>query len=310
MEILSQQVREHPRRALMLCAILYMISLVILVPGFLFLLQTIFGLTEQEMQQVLAGAPMIHPSGMTVFRMAQTGHQLLTWGWVAGMMFWLAKDASLLKEPLKSPNWKHVGWASLLLLVGVPLLQVFYLRPEWVDLPASLAEWEQWMEASEDQVQKALTVVLGQVSVGSLLINLFVFALVPAVCEEIFFRGVLLRYISRSASITTAVILSSALFSFVHFQFYGFLVRFLLGVILAVFVIRAGNLLPAIMAHFCFNALTVVMTWLHANTDGITFNILNSNGLVSWPVFFVSLGLSLLIGWIYMRLPLSQSPST
>lgn len=310
MDGMSQQIREHPRMALLLCAGLYMISLICLVPASLFVLRTAFGLTAVEFQQILAGSPSIHASGIVVFRLAQTIHQLLSWGWVAGMMMWILKDYSLVTDPLQSNRWDHVLWASLLLLVGTPLLQVFYLRPEWVSFPESLTAWEQWMEASEIQVQQALMAVLGQTTVWSLLINLVVFALVPAVCEEVFFRGILLRQLSKSASPLIAIVVSAALFSFVHFQFYGFFVRFLLGVILAIYVIRGGNLLPAIFAHFVFNAGTVVMAWLYTHVDWATIDILNISKMVSWPVFFSSLGLSLLIGWRYSRLPVSQHISS
>ena len=302
----SDQLRASPRMALLACALLYMVSLAVLVPIFLLGLGRGFGLAAEEMQLLLSGDFSVDPEGKMIYQLAQIGHQLLSWGVIAGIMIWLLGRNGLQWAARSEQLRWHIILAALFLVSSIPLVQLMYLRPEWVDLPGFLSDWEHWMEVAELQVQESLSVILGSASAWALLGNLVVFALLPAICEELVFRGILLKQLDQLTSQNWAILISAALFSFVHFQFYGFFVRLLLGVILAIFVVRSGSLLPSIIAHFAFNAATVLLAWLSANTDWISVDVSGASGELSWPVFFLSLGLSVIVGYLYYRLPLPK----
>lgn len=299
--VFIQELKANPHMTLLLCAIFYMLSVAILVPLWLLILGGIFGLDNDGMQSILGGQLSVHPEGMAIFRLAQVGHQLLTWGGLSILMMWMLGNSP--KSLMGQARWPvaHILWASLLLMVSIPLIQLFYLQPEWISFPGFLAEWEQWMEEAELQVQNSLATVLGHPSQIGLFVNLFVFALVPAVCEELFFRGFLQQQLSKFMSPYRAVIVGAAVFSLVHFQFYGLIARFLLGILLGIFVVRASSLRPAILAHFVFNAVTVLLTWV-TNENTTELVSVESN----WITFFVSLFLTLLIGIVYFRLPTTQ----
>lgn len=102
-----------------------------------------------------------------------------------------------------------------------------------------------------------------QSSVGWILFALLI-GLVAPVIEELFFRGLLLRSLSkRSMQIPLAVLTSAAIFAAMHLQALQFPGLFVFGVVLAVMAVASGRLGPSIFAHIGFNATTIVVLYLN-----------------------------------------------
>lgn len=94
--------------------------------------------------------------------------------------------------------------------------------------------------------------------IPDLLLCLLVNAMIPAVAEELFFRGGVQQLLSEwTKKDHAAIILSAAFFSFLHFDPTGFIVRFILGLFLGYLFYWSGSLRLAIAAHFVFNAFEV-----------------------------------------------------
>ncbi len=87
---------------------------------------------------------------------------------------------------------------------------------------------------------------------------LVVFAILPAVCEELTFRGFILTGLQRRFRPRTAVLLSSFLFSLIHMNVFQFVPTFLVGVVLAYLTTRCGSILPAMLFHILYNALLLL----------------------------------------------------
>jgi len=104
-----------------------------------------------------------------------------------------------------------------------------------------------------------------------LIYNLLLMALLPALSEETLFRGTLQQMMYKgTSSISTsnnspntkqhvAVWVSAILFSAIHFQFYGFVPRMLLGVLFGYLLLWSGSLWLPILAHFTNNAMAVIL---------------------------------------------------
>ena len=58
------------------------------------------------------------------------------------------------------------------------------------------------------------------------------------------------------------IALASILFSAIHFQFYGFLPRVLLGALFGWLAYRSGSLIPGMVAHFANNSLAAITLWV------------------------------------------------
>jgi membrane protease YdiL (CAAX protease family) len=108
---------------------------------------------------------------------------------------------------------------------------------------------EQQTRALEDLVQRP--------SLGG---ALAMFALAPALCEELLFRGVLARALGRSLSIVAAAAISSVVFAAYHLSLVQALPTLTFGFLLAVIAIRADSVLPTMLAHAINNVLAIVVS--------------------------------------------------
>jgi sodium transport system permease protein len=108
--------------------------------------------------------------------------------------------------------------------------------------------------------QEALSEMLKKVP--SLGLALLYFTLVPAVCEELAFRGFILSGLERGHRTRTAILLSAFLFGFMHVLLSLFQQLFnatLLGLVLGLLAVRSRSIVPGIVFHALNNALAVVM---------------------------------------------------
>jgi membrane protease YdiL (CAAX protease family) len=103
-------------------------------------------------------------------------------------------------------------------------------------------------------------------SIGLLLVNLFVIAILPAIGEELFFRGSLMRIFGRFIpNIHLNIIIIAFIFSFIHLQFYGFLPRFLLGILLGYAYVYTRSIWMPILIHFINNAISTFAYYFYAS---------------------------------------------
>lgn len=141
-----------------------------------------------------------------------------------------------------------------------------------------IGEWNirlpfpQWVFDSEMEAEKMMRAFLNFDSSAELAFNLFMMALLPAVGEELLFRGVLQKLVYKiGKNKNVAVWLTAALFSAFHMQFLGFFPRMILGAMFGYLVIESGSLWYSIIGHFTNNAMAVVFTFL-INTHRIPVN--------------------------------------
>jgi membrane protease YdiL (CAAX protease family) len=96
--------------------------------------------------------------------------------------------------------------------------------------------------------------------IGDYFLSIIVMALGPAIFEETFFRGALQNILHKwSGRKWMPLIITSLVFSAIHFSYYGFIPRMALGIILGLLYLRSGSLWMPILAHFINNALVVTV---------------------------------------------------
>lgn len=135
-------------------------------------------------------------------------------------------------------------------------------------LPESLHRVEEWMRTLEDAAMETTHLLLSGGSVMYLVLNLLIVAGLAALAEEIFFRGALQQFLQEKyKSGHAAVWVSALLFSIIHFQFYGFFPRLVLGALLGYLFLYTRNLWVPILVHFLNNATVIVLSYFWSDTE-------------------------------------------
>lgn len=103
--------------------------------------------------------------------------------------------------------------------------------------------------------------------IGWLLFNILFLAIIPAICEELLFRGALIGVLKKMIKNKhILVVVSAIIFSAIHLQFFSFFSRFVLGLVLGYAFVYAGSIIPSMVAHFVNNALSVVLFYFSDRT--------------------------------------------
>jgi membrane protease YdiL (CAAX protease family) len=96
-------------------------------------------------------------------------------------------------------------------------------------------------------------------SVREFLLLLLVAAIVPGVCEELAFRGLIHTGLRRSFGTNHAIIWGGAMFALLHLNPWNFIGLWSFGALLGYLRERTGSILPSIAAHIVNNSLALAM---------------------------------------------------
>ena len=199
-------------------------------------------------------------------------------------------------------NRQTVLLAIAIMLIANPFVAYLMQWNQSLVLPDFLETVQRWMEASEQKAMQLTEAFLAMNSMGDLFINLFLIALIPAIGEELLFRGVLQQLFAKwTGKIHLAIFISAFLFSAIHMQFFGFLPRFVLGLVLGYMFYWSKNLWLPILAHFTNNALAIIFTF-HFVADKVKIDFLNEEIPVNISGALISfLAVALLMYLLYKK---------
>ena len=221
-----------------------------------------FGLSMLETGTVMS-SPATHPQAWGLLMMAQG---VLLFCACAGGALALASALGYGWAEYFNPRRLGAGWwllaAAALIVVILPFMSTLIAWNAEAHFPGPLHGFEVWARASEDRAQELTKFLTRFNSTARLLVGVVVIALVPAVSEELVFRGVIQKNLVRWFSPHVGVWLGAAIFSAIHFQFFGFVPRFVLGLVLGYLYLWSGNILVSMAAHFTQNALQLLILYL------------------------------------------------
>ena len=124
---------------------------------------------------------------------------------------------------------------------------------------------------------------------------LFIMALLPALCEEFVFRGILQHLFSNwFKSVHIGVVFSAIIFAVLHFQFFNLLALLFIGVLLGYIVCLTNNLWTSILLHFFYN-LTSLLTIFLEKKSMLATSIVSESVSIYIPIIILLLCLFLLV---------------
>jgi len=149
--------------------------------------------------------------------------------------------------------------ASICLLAVIPFINFLGAINSQMTFPESLSGLEGWMKNMEDAAQLMIEKFMKVDGISALMFNIFMIAVLPALGEELMFRGVIQRIFSDwTKNYHWGIWISAFLFSAMHMQFYGFLPRMALGAMFGYLLVWTGTMWVPILAHFVNNLMGVL----------------------------------------------------
>ncbi|MCL3780294.1 CPBP family intramembrane metalloprotease [Prolixibacteraceae bacterium JC049] len=222
------------------------------------------------MEAVLNGSAMSDPGNPAMVALLKYLQILQSFGlfiippFIAAYIF-----SSNSKEYLKLstiPKWQSVVLAFGVIWVANPIINYVGELNAAMQLPESLQGIENWMRQKEDLAAEVTKTLLEVETIPALLFNVFLIGVLPGVGEELLFRGVIQRIFHRmTRNKHIAIWVTAFVFSALHFQFYGFLPRLLLGALFGYLLVWSNCLWLPMLAHFFNNSLATVIFYLNHN---------------------------------------------
>jgi membrane protease YdiL (CAAX protease family) len=178
--------------------------------------------------------------------------------------------------------------AVVIMLVSGPFLELTSIINQQMQLPGFLSEMESWMKAKELEMAQLTEKLLVTSTISGLMFNLFMIAVLPAIGEELVFRGCLQPIFHRwTNNIHLAIWISAIIFSAIHIQFYGFIPRMLMGAVFGYMFYWGKSIWLPIIAHFINNATAVIYTFVMLK-QGKSFEEINNEGVPHWSLYILS----------------------
>ena len=227
-------------------------------------------------------------SELSVLRIAQISSQIFTFVLPPILYAILVKDNPISALGLNKVKFHWLLLGIAMMYINLPLNSAF---AEWnaeLKLPESMKALEELMKSMQDAAAEATEKMLNVNNISGLIINIIMIAGLAALGEELLFRSLLqtsLIKICKNAHI--GIIIASAVFSFIHFEFYGFLPRLVLGLLLGYMFYFSGSIWVPMLMHFLNNGTIVVLYFL--NNKGITNIDLETFGKTSTPILIASI---------------------
>lgn len=166
----------------------------------------------------------------------------------------------------------------------------FHLPAAFSNLEATLREWE-------ESSLSVTNIILGADTPLEIISGILIIGILTGFSEELFFRAGLQGILDRSGmGRAYAVIIAATIFSAMHFQFFGFFPRLLMGLYFGYLLVWSRSVWLPVFAHALNNSMVVITAGL---TGDENFEIVNRYGeLGSFLLPAISVALTV---WFFMR---------
>lgn len=196
---------------------------------------------------------------------------------------------------LSPATFRTVSLSIIIACAGFVLVGMITAIQEYI-FPRSTEYQVAW----EALLQKFHTLPLG--------LTLGIVAILPGVCEELFFRGFILHGVRQRCSDDFAIILVGLLFGAFHFDPYRFFPTSLLGMLFGYMVVKTGSLAPGMIAHIVNNSIAMLLSFaaqtLSAQADASLSPLAAEEQLLSSPYLLVALPMACIAAgvlWLGLR---------
>lgn len=226
-------------------------------------------------------AALLDPKNVQVARVVQ----------IVSTLVLFAVPALLFAVIVNKQPFRYLGFAThsnfrqfyLVLLIAIAALfsqSILSQLNEWIPISK---HWEQVFKRMEDEYAKEVLNMVQMKTFADYVYSLIIIAFLPALFEELFFRGALQQmFIGMFRNAFWGILITSIFFSAAHFSYYGFLTRLFLGLVLGYIFYYGKNIWLNVTMHFLNNAVVVTGLYLLSRSGKLTEKSMQDD---NYPVF-------------------------
>jgi len=308
---MQQSISYHFRQGFIrMTPISKILLLVLLVAGFLLissilgivLAKPIFDLDLSQVYQILSNPGEDNLNVVKYFQIIQSVFLFLVPALIVAWLY--SEDLWKYLHADKKPDIVIIGIVLITLLVAIPFMNAILIFNSELVLPPWLHSLEVWIKSMEESAGRLTGLFLTGGNAYTLAFNMFMIAILPALGEEFLFRGVVQRLATElTANKHAGVWIAAFIFSFIHFQFYGFLPRFLLGLYFGYLLVWTSSIWIPVTAHFINNGVAVIYYHFSVKPVGETeMDKLGTSSEYNYSLYLSIVSTILLVAFTYMRL--------
>ena len=157
-----------------------------------------------------------------------------------------------------------------------PLLMTAFIMLSFMVVNSIFIEWnreivfpdfmnwfEKYARSKETELEQITTYITSFQNVGQFAFGFFIIAIIPAIGEELLFRGLVQNLFGAALkNVHVAIWITAFIFGAFHMQFYGLVPRMLLGALFGYLYLWSGHLSIAMLGHFINNGFTLILLYL------------------------------------------------
>jgi membrane protease YdiL (CAAX protease family) len=193
----------------------------------------------------------------------------------------------------------------LIMILSIPLSAWLADLNKHIHLPNSLKFIEDFLKGNDAENKMLTEAFVFSKNLQELFFNIFIVAIIPAICEEIFFRACLQNYLLRTFhKLHVSVFVTAIIFSAIHADFSGFLPRFMFGLVLGYAFFYSQNVWVPVLGHFMNNCLSLVFFYAEKRNPNVEF----FKEDYQFPIYLTALAFIALVGLFYLMFKKSLLP--
>jgi membrane protease YdiL (CAAX protease family) len=206
---------------------------------------------------------------------------------------WIYGDISKIIS-FKLPRWKELLLFILGIIILTPLLQSYlyiqnYFVEQWAQTSQFINSIKILLDSLNELIEKTFGNLIHADNLIEMLLVIITISIVPAICEEVMFRGYIQRSFGFKFKPHTAAILTAVFFSLYHFNPYGFIPLAIIGFYLGFAAYTSQSLFIPIILHFLNNFFAVMLYFIIGDDELFQSNVSDAASLDTNVMYFVLL---------------------
>lgn len=289
----EREAHEKPGRDLLLIIVYFFAGMFVGQFVGVLLAMALFGISWDQTLQ-MAGNVQTEPNAKYILYCLQFGSAV--GAFIAAPLLYLRNRENRSISVFINQKSRHIIPIVLVVAITLSFMFVNSVLIEWnenISLPEGWEQLEEFLQEQEEQMRQLTEYLTTFESFQDFLLALLIIAVIPAIGEELLFRGLVQTKVSaifRNPHV--GIWLTALLFGFIHFQFYGLVPRIFLGAIFGYLFYWSGSLLMPIIAHFINNGFSLLMLYLYQQKI-VEFDVADTTALpYSYIIVFLLLGVA------------------